>query len=127
MKAIDGDSLPRSTADEKTFVLPAFVQKLLGRDDQLPIRIYRVSFGEGSRMNWHRHDDIQILYGLSGKCVVVNRQGAEVTLKAGDLVVIDPEEEHWHGAAPGTEGEHLAINLGSNTTWLDADPVQLHG
>ena len=35
MKAIDGASLPRNRADENTFVLPAFVQKLLGRDDEL--------------------------------------------------------------------------------------------
>ncbi len=119
MKAIDGASLPRNRADENTFVLPAFVQKLLGRDDELPIRIYRVTFGEGSRMNWHRHDDIQILFGLSGTCVVVNRDGTEVQLLPGDMVVVDPEEEHWHGAAPGGEGEHLAINLGSDTTWLE--------
>ena len=42
--------------------------------------------------------------------------GSEVPLKPGDVVVIDPEEEHRHGAAPGTDGEHLAINLGSDTT-----------
>jgi quercetin dioxygenase-like cupin family protein len=100
-------------------VLPAFVQKLLGRDDELPIRIYRVTFGEGSRMNWHRHDDVQVLYGLSGTCVVVTRDGPEALLGPGDVVVVDPGEEHWHGAAPGSEGEHLAINLGSNTTWLE--------
>ena len=119
MNAIDGATLPRNTADENTFVLPAFVQQLLGRDDGLPIRIYRVTFGEGSRMNWHRHDDIQLLFGLSGTCVVVNRDGTEVLLNPGDMVVVDPGEEHWHGAAPGREGEHLAINLGSETTWLE--------
>jgi len=119
MKVIDGASLPRNTADENTFVLPAFVQKLLGRDDELPIRIYRVTFGEGSRMNWHRHDGIQVLYGLSGTCVVVTRGGTEALLDTGDMVVVAPGEEHWHGAAPGSDGEHLAINLGSDTTWLE--------
>ena len=36
------------------------------------------------------------------------------------VVVIDPDEEHWHGAAPGTAGEHLAINAGAETTWLES-------
>jgi quercetin dioxygenase-like cupin family protein len=119
VKAIDAAGLPRNTADKATFVLPAFVQTLLGRGDDLPLRIYRVSFGEGSRMNWHRHDDIQVLFGLSGMCVVMNRDGTETLLGQGDLVVIEPGEEHWHGAAAGTEGEHLAINMGSDTTWLE--------
>jgi hypothetical protein len=34
------------------------------------------------------------------------------------VVVIDPDEEHWHGAAPGRAGEHLAINTGAETSWL---------
>lgn len=123
MKAIDGAGLPRNSADEKTFVLPAFVQTMLGREDDLPLRIYRVSFGTGARMNWHRHNDIQVLFGLSGVCLVANRQGSEMLLGPGDMVVIEPHEEHWHGAAPGSEGEHLAINMGSDTTWLEPSGV----
>ena len=119
MKAIDSAGLPHGEADESNFVLPAFMQRLLGRDDQLPVRLYRVTFGEGARTHWHRHNDIQVLFGISGKCVVVNREGSELPLSPGDVVVINPEEEHWHGAAQGTDGEHLAINLGTDTTWLD--------
>ena len=119
MRAIDGAVLPHAEADENNFTLPAAMQRLLGRDDQLPVRLYRVKFGEKARTHWHRHNDIQVLYGLSGKCVVVDRAGTELHLNPGDVVVIDPEEEHWHGAAPSTAGEHLAINLGSSTEWLE--------
>ena len=119
MQAIKGVSIPHSEADEDNFILPASMQRLLGRNDELPVRLYRVTFGEGSRTNWHLHNDIQVLFGLSGICLVANRQGSEILLNPGDVVVIDPEEEHWHGAAPGEEGEHLAINLGTDTTWLD--------
>ena len=120
MRAIDSAVLPHGGADENNFVLPATMQRLLGPDDQLPARLYRVTFGEEARTHWHRHSDTQILFGLSGKCVVVNQAGIEMSLNPGDVVVIDPDEEHWHGAAPGTGGEHLAINLGSDTTWLEA-------
>jgi quercetin dioxygenase-like cupin family protein len=120
MKVIDHASLPHGGADEHHFRLPALMQPLLGRDDGLPVRLYRVTFGEGARTNWHKHDDVQVLYGLSGTCVVVDREGNELRLHAGDVVVIDPDEEHWHGAAPGSAGEHLAINAGDDTTWLDS-------
>ena len=120
MRAIDHTSRPHGVADEKNFAPPALMQPLLGRSDGLPVRIYRVTFGEGARTNWHKHDDVQVLYGLSGTCIVVDRDGAELRLHTGDVVVIDPEEEHWHGAAPGTSGEHLAINAGRDTTWLES-------
>ena len=45
--------------------------------------------------------------------------GTEFPLHTGDVVVVEPGEEHWHGAAPGTVGEHLAINTGGETTWLE--------
>ncbi len=119
MKCIQSEGVPLKTADPNTFELPAFVQTLLGREAGLAIRVYRVKFGEASRMNWHRHDDIQVLFGLTGTCVVATRDGTQMLLGPGDLVVVEPGEEHWHGAAPGTEAEHLAINMGSDTTWLE--------
>ena len=48
MKAIDHANRPHGAADEKNFVLPALMQPLLGPSDQLPIRVYRVTFGEGA-------------------------------------------------------------------------------
>ncbi len=120
MRVIDHASRPHGAADEAHFVLPALMQPLLGRTEGLPIRVYRVTFGEGARTHWHKHDDVQVLYGLSGTCVVVDRVGNSLPLHAGDVVVIDPDEEHWHGAASGTAGEHLAINAGSETTWLES-------
>ena len=120
MRAIDHASRPHRAADEDHFVLPALMQPLLGRADGLPVRVYRVTFAEGARTNWHKHDDVQVLYGLSGTCQVVDREGNELALYPGDVVVIDPDEEHWHGAAGGSAGEHLAINVGQDTTWLES-------
>ncbi|MEX2466302.1 MAG: cupin domain-containing protein [Gemmatimonadota bacterium] len=119
MRLIKGSSRPPREADPETFVLPAWTQALLGRDDGLPVRIYKVTFTEGTRMNWHHHDAEQILFGLSGTCMVVDRDGQQLLLGPGDLVVVDPFEEHWHGAAPGADGAHLAINLGSQTVWME--------
>jgi 4-carboxymuconolactone decarboxylase len=120
VRRIDGAALAHNPADPNNFVLPATMQRLLGRDDGEAVRLYRVEFSEGARTNWHVHDDSQLLFGLSGTCVVVDREGVELRLAEGDLVVIDAGKEHWHGAAPGSDGAHLAINLGSDTTWLES-------
>jgi quercetin dioxygenase-like cupin family protein len=120
MKHVDATTRALEPADPDTFVLPATLQRLLGRADGEAVRLYRVSFQEGARTFWHTHDDIQVLYGLTGRCVVANRQGVVTVLEAGDVVVVAPDEEHWHGAAPGGPGEHLAINLGVHTEWLDS-------
>jgi quercetin dioxygenase-like cupin family protein len=37
----------------------------------------------------------------------------------GDAVVIHPGEKHWHGAAPGARGAHIAVNMNATTDWLE--------
>lgn len=120
MLRIAHDSRRHDPADERNFVMPALTQRLLGGGEDRPVRLYRVTFREGARTYWHSHDDVQVLFGIAGTCVVVDRDGGRLLLESGDAVVIDPGEEHWHGAAPGTGGEHLAINLGTETTWLES-------
>ena len=120
MRRIDSGSRPATGSDPANFVLPATTQRVLGPDDGQAVRLYRVEFEEGGRTWWHAHDAPQLLYGLSGTCVVVDRAGEELRLESGDLVVIDAGEEHWHGAAPGGPGAHLAINLGAQTRWLES-------
>lgn len=120
MKRIEGAALPHNPADPNNFVLPATMQRLLGRDDGESVRLYRVTFEEGARTNWHTHNDSQLLFGVSGCCVVVDRVGNELLLEPGDVVVIEAGLEHWHGAAPGGAGAHLAINVGTETTWLES-------
>lgn len=120
MRRIDQSQLPHHPADPKNFVLPARMQRLLGRDGGEAVRLYRVTFDEGARTNWHVHDESQLLFGLSGRCVVVDRSGEQRVLDPGDVVVIEGGVEHWHGAAPGMAGEHLAINTGQETKWLES-------
>lgn len=120
MRLIEQASRPPRSSDPANFVLPATTQKILGPDDGRAVRLYRVAFEEGARTYWHAHDDVQLLYGLEGRCVVVDRDGSELVIGPGDLVVVEPDEEHWHGAAPGGRGVHLAINLGETTRWLES-------
>ena len=47
----------------------------------------------------------------------MGRAAQEVT--AGDAVVIHPGEKHWHGAAAGRTGAHIAVNVNATTKWLE--------
>ena len=38
--------------------------------------------------------------------------------EAGDVVSIEPDERHWHGADREEPMTHLAINIDATTTWL---------
>jgi quercetin dioxygenase-like cupin family protein len=52
--------------------------------------------------------------------VRVQVQGSDAEdLEAGDAVVVAPGERHWHGAAPGSAGAHIAVNINAATTWLE--------
>lgn len=120
MRRIARGSREVDPVDTANFVLPGTMQRMVGATDDEPVRLYRVAFEEGARTFWHKHDDSQLLFGLSGLCVVVDREGNELLLEPGDVVIIAAEEEHWHGAAAGSSGEHLAINCGEVTTWLES-------
>jgi len=51
MRPIGGSSRPPREADPSHFVLPALTQALLGKEDGLPVGVYRVSFEAGARMS----------------------------------------------------------------------------
>jgi mannose-6-phosphate isomerase-like protein (cupin superfamily) len=75
--------------------------------------------GEGGRTNWHIHSGPQWLFILEGRVRIQTWAGASEELDTGDAVVIPPGEKHWHGAAPGSRGAHLAINVNAKTEWLE--------
>jgi quercetin dioxygenase-like cupin family protein len=113
-------SVPLNPADPHTFVGPATVQRLAADDTAIPVGVYRVSFADGGRTNWHSHSGPQWLLVVDGR-IRVQRQGeAAQDLGAGDAVVFGPGEKHWHGAMPGATGTHLAVNVDLETTWLEA-------
>lgn len=68
-----------------------------------------VRFAPGARTAWHSHPGGQTLHVLEGIARIQCRGGAVVEVPAGQTVICPPDEEHWHGAAPGSFMTHLAI------------------
>ena len=81
-----------------------------------------VTFEPGARTAWHIHPLGQTLIVTAG-CGWVQRQGAPVeVIRPGDVVRIDADERHWHGATSTTGMTHIAIQEaleGKMVTWLE--------
>jgi quercetin dioxygenase-like cupin family protein len=107
-------------ADATSFVGAAQTKLLASSEAGAAVHLYRVEFPEGARTNWHTHSGPQWLFILEGRIRVQVWNGSTEEVEAGDAVVIPPGEKHWHGAAPGTRGAHLAINVNAKTEWLEA-------
>ena len=119
MRIFRSVSAPLAPVDRETFVGPATVQRLAEDDQAIPVGVYRVSFADGGRTNWHSHSGPQWLFVVEGR-IRVQRQGESATdIDAGDAVVFAPGEKHWHGATPGTSGAHIAVNVDLKTTWME--------
>ncbi len=106
----------------KFFTGTTHLQRLVEKDDIWNSSIANVTFDKSARTNWHKHSGGQILLVTAGEGRY-QEKGKEIQiLKAGDVVKIPPEVEHWHGAAPDSDFAHISIepNLPNNqTTWLD--------
>lgn len=69
-----------------------------------------VHFMPGARTNWHLHALSQTVYVTEGVGLCQRRGGPVEVIRAGDRVLFEANEEHWHGAAPNRLMVHLAIN-----------------
>ena len=78
-----------------------------------------VTFEPGARTAWHTHPRGQILIVTAG-CGRAQRWGGPVEeIRPGDVVWFEPEEKHWHGAAPTTAMTHIAIQEHLNGTFVE--------
>jgi quercetin dioxygenase-like cupin family protein len=96
--------------------------------------VRNVLFTPGARSHWHTHPDGQVLHVTEGVGLVQKRGGEIQLIKAGDTVVCEPGEEHWHGATPGAFMTHIAVTDGP-ADWhqpvtddeYTAPPTSTHG
>jgi 4-carboxymuconolactone decarboxylase len=119
MRIFRGDDVPVQPVDPKSFVGIARMQKLADDRGGTPVIVYHVAFDPGGRTNWHSHSGAQWLLIVEGRIRIQKWGEAPQEAGAGDAVLIAPGEKHWHGAAPGARGVHLAVNVNATTEWLE--------
>jgi quercetin dioxygenase-like cupin family protein len=82
-----------------------------------------VHFTPGARTAWHKHPNGQTLYVTEGVGLVSRRGGEVQEIRPGDVVFIEPGEEHWHGATAKNFMTHIAMHevdeQGNAVTWLE--------
>src|SRR3954468_21441016 len=119
MKIFRAAGISTEGGDPKTFTGDVLRQTLAGDTAGTPVNVYRVEFEPGARTHWHTHTGPQWLLVIEGRIRVQNLGEAVVEAVAGDAVVIQPGEKHWHGAAAGERGVHLAVNVNATTSWME--------
>jgi quercetin dioxygenase-like cupin family protein len=119
MQIFRGDAAQFALADANSFTGPARTKRLASDDIGMPVLVYHVEFETGGRTNWHTHTGPQWLFVVGGRVRVQKWGDAAREVTVGDAVVIHPGEKHWHGAAPGGTGAHIAVNVNATTQWLE--------
>jgi quercetin dioxygenase-like cupin family protein len=90
------------------FTGKVLMQNLVAEGDAPSLRVTSVTFVDGCRNTWHTHTTEQVLVVTDGLGVVADSSG-EREIVPGDVVLIDPNERHWHGAKEGHDMTHLSI------------------
>ena len=80
-----------------------------------------VHFTPGARTAWHTHPHGQTIFVTEGVGLCQREGGPVEALRPGDRVFFEPEENHWHGAAPNRFMVHIAMQQtdesGNPVTW----------
>lgn len=110
----------------------AFAQYFVGQSylnmlSTQQVIIGNVTFEPGCRNNWHIHHADkgggQILLVTAGRGYYQEWGKEAQELYSGDVVNIPAGVKHWHGAAPDSWFQHLAVEVpaeNGRTEWLEA-------
>jgi len=101
---------PKGEKATANFTGETHVQMLTVDGENFDAMSYNVTFAPGSRTDWHSHPGGQILYCTYGEGCYQEKGKPIQHLKVGDVVEIEPDIIHWHGAAPTSEFVHLGIS-----------------
>ncbi|TAK36614.1 MAG: cupin domain-containing protein [Lysobacteraceae bacterium] len=116
MRIVRVDVAGRRKSAESIFVGHVETQTIVdvGRRD---LRLIEVHYKDGGRNRLHTHTTDQILVITEGEGIVAT-SAEEHRVGVGDVAYIPAGEQHWHGAQPGKDMTHLAINGGASKTTI---------
>jgi quercetin dioxygenase-like cupin family protein len=112
-----------STGPSEWFTGAVFIDAVATPTEWSRLSASSVHFTPGARTAWHRHPRGQTIHVTEGVGLAQCRGGPIEVIRSGDRVLFEPDEEHWHGAAPTHFMTHLAIlevdDDGNAATWGD--------
>lgn len=108
MKLVRNDR-PTVAGNPEWFTGQVHVDTIQSPGEDVAFSCGLVRFAPGARTAWHTHPKGQTLYITDGVGRVGLRDGEIVVVRPGDVVFFEPDEEHWHGAAPDRFMAHITI------------------
>ena len=116
---------PTAKGPAATFTGDVWVDGVYAGASSEQARLSVVRFAPGARSHWHSHRLGQVLHILDGTALLGSPDGTVIEAHPGDTIYTAPNEEHWHGAAPGRFMAHLALMEGDGsdepqTVWGEA-------
>ncbi len=91
------------------------------------VKMYNVTFEPKCRNNWHIHKAKkgggQILIGIGGRGYYQEWGQEPVEINPGDVINIEKNVKHWHGAAPNSWFSHIAVEVDgieAENVWLES-------
>ena len=123
MQINPADAATTASGPAASFTGQVFIDGIRTPGDDSAIGAAHVRFTPGARTAWHSHPLGQTLYVTDGVGYVARRGAPPTVIRPGDVVVIAPGEEHWHGATADRFMAHVALQqadaTGEVVTWLD--------
>jgi quercetin dioxygenase-like cupin family protein len=104
------------------FIGSSWLEMLVSNDSTFNCTIGNVTFGPGARNNWHKHPGGQLLLVTGGKGYYQEEGKPVRVVREGDIVKINPNVKHWHGATPDSWFVHIAITTNpqkGEAEWLE--------
>jgi len=96
-------------APAETFTGTVYVQPLAPKTENNNFSVASVTFDPGARAFWHSHPAGQTILVTEGKGLYQEKGKTIRALNKGDVVLCEPDIEHWHGASPETAMTHIVI------------------
>lgn len=94
---------------DEHFIGTTWVEALVPMDRTFNCHVANVAFEPGARNNWHKHPGGQILLVTGGIGYYQEEGKPARMIQEGDVVKINPDVKHWHGAKSDSWLAHIAI------------------
>ena len=120
---ITRNSLDTAAGPEDWFTGSVYIDSVATPSAESRLSAACVHFTPSARTAWHTHPNGQTIWVLEGVGLCQRRGGPIEVIRPGDRVFFEPDEEHWHGAAPNRFMAHIAMvevdDEGNSATWGD--------
>ena len=108
-------------APAETFTGTVYVQILAPKTENNNFSIASVTFEPSARANWHNHPAGQTILVTEGKGLYQEKGKPIKTINKGDVILCNPDIDHWHGASSTSAMTHIVITNykgDSQVNWL---------